>query len=77
MAKKKNNPALNGQAEGESGANSVESGKNLILVTKLKRKYHLLKDESLNFEDRDQLLNHVCTILGMNRPTLDAVLIDL
>lgn len=54
-----------------------DNSANELLRAKMRVKYHLLKDESLNIEDRDQLLNHVCTILGMNRPQLDNVLIDL
>lgn len=54
---------------------------NELLKAKLKAKYHLLRDEPLNFNgdpyDKEALLNHVCAILGMERPALDWILKDL
>lgn len=48
-----------------------------LLKAKLRKKYNLLKHEPLNYDDREELLTVVCTILGMNRPSLDVVLVDL
>jgi hypothetical protein len=48
-----------------------------LLKAKLRKKFNLLKDESLNFDDRELLLDHVCVILGMNRPQLDNMIMDL
>ena len=50
---------------------------NDLLRGKLRLKFALLKDEPLDFEDKEQLLNHVCLVLGMDRPNLDWILIDL
>jgi hypothetical protein len=50
---------------------------NDLLKAKLRQKYNLLKDEPLNYDDRDQLLDHVCAILGMDRPKLDWIVSDL
>jgi len=69
MAKKKKQEE-NGQVKDDLSAND-------LLKAKLRVKFHLLKDEPLNYADRDLLLDHVCMILGMNRPVLDNILIDL
>lgn len=49
----------------------------ILLKTKLRRKYALLKDVYLDFPDRNGLLNQVCKVLGMTRTELDWVLKDL
>ena len=59
-----------GQAPADLPAND-------LIKAKLRAKFHLLKDEPLDITDREQLLDHVCTILGMNRPVLNNILIDL
>lgn len=56
---------------------SADLSANDTLKAKLRHKFYLLRDEPLNYDDRDQLLDAVCTILGMNRPNLDVILIDL
>jgi len=48
-----------------------------LLKAKLKKKYHLLTDEDLKYDDKETLLSHVCLVLGLPRPKLDWVLIDL
>ena len=63
--------------EGESPANEQKSANLDQLKAKLRRKYHLLRLEPLNFDDKEQLLTFVCKILGMSRPILDVVLLDL
>lgn len=47
---------------------------NDLLKAKLRKKFSLLRDEPLNYDDREQLLEAVCMILGMNRPNLDVIL---
>jgi hypothetical protein len=48
-----------------------------LLKSKLRKKYHLLRNEPLNFQDKDSLLSHVCTVLGMTLPDLSFVIEDL
>jgi hypothetical protein len=50
---------------------------NDLLKAKLRQKYALLRDEPLNYDDKEQLLTAVCTILGIDRPKLDWILLDL
>lgn len=47
------------------------------LKAKLRHKYFLLRNDSLNYFTREALLNYVCRILGMNLPELEHVLEDL
>ena len=61
----------------EMPAELTASGNLDQLKAKLRRKYHLLRLEPLNFDDKEQLLTFVCKILGMSRPILDVVLLDL
>jgi hypothetical protein len=69
MAKKKNKQ--------ENGQSTADLSANDLLKAKLRHKYYALRDDALKQETREQLLNYVCETLGMNRPTLDNVLIDL
>ena len=71
--------------KGQKGAKSRQkpSNNNLqtddltILKGKLRKKFYLLREEQLNYDNREQLLERVCVVLGMNRPNLDVILIDL
>ena len=57
---------------------SKTTDKSLELIkTKLRKKYYLLKNEALDFDSRERLLEFVCKTLGVNKPTLDSVLSDL
>jgi hypothetical protein len=48
-----------------------------LLKAKLRRKFALLKDDQLNFTDKEALLTHVCRVIGYGRPQLDSILVDL
>ena len=48
-----------------------------VIKAKLRAKYHLLKDDPLHQNTLEDLKNHVCTVLGMNRPDLDWQMNDL
>jgi hypothetical protein len=61
----------------ESVREITGDGKSDELRTKLRRKFHLLKDEPLVFETKELMLQHVCKVLGMDRPKLDWILVDL
>ena len=61
----------------ENDQPSAESPANDLLIAKLRAKFSLLKDEPLNFDDKDKLLDHVCVVLGMNRPQLDWIVAEL
>lgn len=77
MTKKK----ANSQNTDEPKAKTIKSAASGLeldeLKSKLRKKYHLLRDEPLNYDDRDELLDRVCEILGMYRNQLDVVLQDL
>jgi len=47
------------------------------LKAKLKAKYWLLRNEPLEFGTQEALLSFVSDFLGIGRPTLDNVLLDL
>jgi hypothetical protein len=48
-----------------------------LIKAKLRKKYHLLRDEPLNYDDLDQLKDHICMITGMSKPDLTVVLEQL
>lgn len=48
-----------------------------VLKSKLLRKYNLLKPETLTQDNREDLLNFVCRVLGMSRKEIDWVVKDL
>lgn len=77
MTKKK----ANSQPKDEPKAKTVSKVNSDLrldeLKTKLRKKYHLLRGEQLDYDDKDELLDRVCTILGMYRNELDVVLQDL
>lgn len=60
-----------------SPVQTTDRGKLDLIKAKLKAKYHLLRDEPLPQDSLDELKDRVCVILGLNRPALDNVLIDL
>jgi len=79
MAKKKQEPKKESAAEElKAPVGPSQDEKELqLLKAKLKKKYHLLKDEDLQFDDKEALLSRVCLALGISRPNLDWVLVDL
>jgi len=48
-----------------------------LIKTKLRKKYFELRNDGLQYDNRDDLLNYVCRILGMGRQKLEWTLEDL
>ena len=61
----------------ENDQTKADLSANDLLRAKLIKKYHLLKADDLDTDDREELLERVCRITGMYRNQLDVVLQDL
>ena len=77
MGRKKKADDTSARLTGDNAGNEAASGKVGILKTKLRKKFVLLKDEPLDFDNLDKLKDHVCMVLGMDRPKLDWIIEDL
>jgi len=47
------------------------------LKRKLRKKFWLLRNEALDFDSKEDLLNRCCVILGRSRPEFDFEIKDL
>ena len=57
-----------------------KKGSNLLLdelKRKLRKKYWLLRNEVLDFDSKEDLLNHCCKVLGRSRPEFEFEIQDL
>lgn len=48
-----------------------------LLKAKLRKKFNLLKDDPLDFDDLEPMKVHICAVMGIDRPKFDWLIQDL